>query len=424
MPKYDVVIVGAGLSGLSAALQLQNEGLAIKVIEAADAPGGRIRTDHIDGFLLDRGFQVLLTAYPELRQPPVNLSALQLHSFFPGALVYYNQHLHRLTDPFRQPLQSFSTLFSSLTTWNDKLKVIALRNRHRRLSIAQIFEQPEQTTAQFLREWNFSPHFIQTFLRPFLTGTLLDPTLQTSSRMFEFVFKMFTEGTAALPNEGMEALPRQLAAQLQPQTLQLNTCVAKIEKNKLKTTSGETIETAVIIVATDAAQAQNLLGSEIVTSTDAHKTKCLYFSTDKPPIAEPLLLLNGENEGLVNHVCIPSLINPNYAPVGRHLISVSVVKDTSDMTEEALQSAVRKELRGWFKKEVRYWEYLKTYHIDNALPVKNTIQVPNKQRIQPVKPDIYMCGDHTHSPSINAALESGRYTAAAVSWHLALHRKK
>ena len=424
MPKYDVVIVGAGIAGLSAAIQLQNEGLHVKILEAADAPGGRIRTDHIDGFLLDRGFQVLLTAYPELRQPPVNLNELQLHPFLPGAMVFHDDYMYRLNDPFRQPLQSFATLFSKLATWNDKLKIIALRNRHKRLSLADLFEQPEQSTEKYLNEWNFSPLFRQAFLRPFISSILLDPELSTSSRMFEFVFKMFAEGYAALPKDGMEALPRQLAANLQPNTIQLNTAVVKIEKNKLKTATGETFDADAIIVATNAQQAQALLGSECVSNTQARSLKCIYFSSDKPPIDDPLLMLNGETDGLISHVCVPSLVNPNYAPVGRHLISVNIIKNTADLDEEILQATVKKELRRWFRKEVRYWEHLKTYTIDYALPLKTSIQLPNKQRIQPIKHAIFMCGDHTHSASINGAIESGRYTAAAVSWHLALHNRK
>lgn len=424
MPKHQVVIIGAGLSGLSAAIQLQNEGIDLKILESSDSPGGRLRTDRIDGFLLDRGFQVLPTAYPELRQPPVDLNALQLHHFSPGACIYSDQQLHRLADPFRQPLQAFSALFSPLTTWNDKIKVIALRNRLRRLSIAQIFEQPEVSTAQLLRDWNFSPRFIQTFLRPLLTGMLLDPHLQTSSRMAEFILKMFAEGSMALPHNGIEALPRQLAAQLQPHTLLLQQAAVKIENNKVKTATGDTYEAEIIIVATDADQARQLLGDSFVRVKSAYTAKCLYFSTDKAPIDDSVLLLNGNADGLVNHMCIPSLVNPNYAPVDRHLVSVSVVKDTGNMDDNTLQNVVKKELRAWFKKEVRYWEHLKTYHLASALPAMHQIRIPQKQHIQPVLPYIFMCGDHTHSPSINAALESGRYTAHAVSWHLALNRKK
>ncbi len=421
MPKYDVVIIGAGMAGLSAAVCLQNEGLNVKVLEASNTIGGRLQTDYIDGFLLDKGFQVLLTAYPEV-QRFLEFDALDLKTFLPGALVFFNEKIHRLADPFRQPLNIFPTLLSPIATWRDKIKTIALRNRHKRLSIEQIFEQPEVPLSQYLDSWSFSPRYLQTFFYPLLRGIMLDYDLNVSSRQFEFIFKMLAEDMVALPSNGMAAIPRQMATRLLTDTIQTNTQVQKIEKNKLKTDSGQTFEANIILMATDPKNARKLLG-ETIPEVPMSGTCCLYFSTDQSPIDEPFLVLNGENEGIVNHLCVPSLLQPNYAPKGRQLVSVSVVKPTQ-MSEVDLLAAVKKELRRWFKKDVRYWEHLQTYHLPDALPRFSRLNLPSNNKITPLLPNIYVCGDYMWNPSLNGAMAAGRCTADAISWDLALKNKQ
>lgn len=419
MPEFDVVIVGAGVAGLSAAIHLQNEGLNVKVLEADDAVGGRMRTDKVEGFWLDRGFQVLLTSYPEV-QRMLDYDSLELKHFYPGALIYYKENIHRLADPFRKPIESLNSFFSPISNWGDKLKILALRNRHKRLSIEELFQQPEKTTLSYLREWNFSPQIIERFFRPFLGGVFLENKLTTSSRMFEFVLKMFTEGYAALPSEGMKAIPEQLAAQLMEGTIALNTPVKKVEKGKVLLESGEILTAKLVLVATNAPTATQLIdGYE--TNTEMRSTHCLYYATDLPPIKEPALVLNGESKGWVNHLCFPSVVNPNYAPPGRYLVSVNVIKDTGDLTQEELLTLVTQELKQWFKTEVRYWDHLKTYTIRQALPVNDSVEIPDKNNIKAVQKGIYVCGDHTYNASINGAMESARYTANAISWDLALN---
>ena len=419
--QYDVVIIGAGIAGLCAALQLQNEGLNVKIYDAADAAGGRMRTDKQDGFLLDRGFQVLLTTYPEATRL-LDFDQLGLKHFAPGAMIYYHDKFHRLIDPFRNPMGVFSTLLNPITNWADRIKIVALRNRHKRLSIPQLFEQTEQSALNFLHEWQFSDTMIEAFFKPFLGGIFLDTELQTSSRMLEFVLKMFSEGYAALPAEGIQAIPRQIESQLLKDTIQLNTRVTKVEKNKITLENGEKINARAILIATDAPQAQQLLGNTATINTQANSVRCIYFAADKPPLAAPILLLNGSGKGIINNVAIPSLVNPQYAPAGRHLISVSVIQPTNHLTDEQLFIQVRSELRHWFKKEVRYWEYLKTYTIPYALPQSPNLQPLHKDNIQPIQPGIYICGDHLNTPSLNGAMESARLTADTISWDLALNK--
>lgn len=417
MAKYDVVIVGGGIAGLTAAIELQNEGLTVKLLEAADRIGGRVKTDTMDGFLLDRGFQVLLTAYPEVFRL-LDYKALGLFNFAPGALIWRGGKMHKMVDPFKQPAAIITGLLSPIANFADKLKIVALRNRLKRFTPEQIFDRPERSTADYLREWNFSATFIQAFFKPFFGGIFLENGLQTSSRMLEFVFKMFSAGNAALPAEGMEAIPRQIAARLKEDTIQTNARVTKVTKTKVTTENGNTYECRAVLIATEAPAAQQLLGKTDVPTT-ANSVSCLYFTTDKPPILRPFLVLNGDGEGVVNNMCVPSLVNPNYAPPGRHLISVSVL-GTPNITDEQLLNQVRSELRKWFKKEVRFWDHLKTYHIPYALPQQRHVTLPDKNNIKPVQPGIYLCGDYLYNGSLNGAMESGRYTANALAWDLAL----
>ena len=417
--QIDIAIVGAGIAGLSAATHLQNVGLKVKIFEASDAVGGRVRTDKVNGFLLDRGFQVFLTAYPQA-QRILDYESLTLKTFFPGALVQYQGKNYRMADPFRKPLGALTSLFSPISNWGDKLKILALRNRHKRLTIKQLFVEPETSTLSFLKKWNFSKQIIDTFFRPFLGGIFLDTKLETSSRMFEFVFKMFSEGYAALPADGMKAIPEQLASQLEEKSLFLNTKVREVNSNKLILESGEELSPKLILIATDALSASRLV-PDYQVNTATYSTTCFYFSSSQTPIREPILWLNGHTkDSWINHICVPSIVNPNYAPPAQYLISVNVIK-VHELGEEALLEAVQKELESLFPDSFRYWQHLKTYTIQNALPKFNHIQALDKQRVKPIKEGIYICGDHTAAPSLNAAMESGHCVAEAMSWDLALN---
>src|SRR3954470_6592948 len=213
-----VVIIGAGVAGLCCALRLQDKNIPCVVLEASDAPGGRVRTDKVDGFLLDRGFQVLLTAYPEA-QSLLDYKALRLRTFAPGALVRVQGKLHRVSDPFRQPWTLPSTLLAPIGNLADKLAVARLRSQVRTGPLEAIWTRPETSSLEALRDFGFSPRIIDSFFRPFCGGIFLETELATSSRLLEFVFRMLSEGWAALPAAGMGAIPAQLAARLAPGTI-------------------------------------------------------------------------------------------------------------------------------------------------------------------------------------------------------------
>lgn len=406
---HDVLIVGAGLAGLCCARRVHQAGLRFLVLEAADAVGGRIRTDVHDGFLLDRGFQVFLTAYPEAQQV-LDYQALDLRGFEPGALVRQGGAFHRLTDPWRRPLRGFRSLFSPIGSVLDKARVARLRSRALKRSITNLFAEPETMTLEALRQAGFTGSMIERFFRPFLGGIFLDKELRTSSRMFHFVFRMFSSGDACLPAGGMEAIPRQIASGLPSDSLRLNARVVKLQEGSACLESGEVIQARAIVVATESPAAAKLLGAPL--SPGAQGVTCMYFATDHPPIDEPILVLNGEGRGPVNNLCVPSLMAP-YAPKGRHLISATVL-GVPMQDDSALQAEVREHLTSWFGTVVNSWQHLRTYHIPYALPRQVPPALSPPERPVRCRPDLYVCGDHRDNASIQGAMVSGRRAAESL----------
>src|SRR6267378_5475754 len=214
----DVLIIGAGLAGLACARHLADAAVPFQIVEASDGIGGRVLTDEVEGFMLDRGFQVLFTAYPEA-QRTLDYHALDLKKFTPGAFSWFAGRMNKLVDPWRTPGGWSESLRSDFGGFLDKLRVLRLRSRLRASSIQQIFKRPERSTKDALVSAGFSEEFVHRFFRPFFGGILLDGELQSSSRMFEFVFKMLSEGDTAVPAGGMGAIPAQLAALLPPDVI-------------------------------------------------------------------------------------------------------------------------------------------------------------------------------------------------------------
>lgn len=416
MAEPDVLIIGAGLAGLCCAKRLHAAGVSFRLIDAADRPGGRVRTDALHGFLLDRGFQVLLTSYPEA-QAQLDFGALELRAFGTGALVFADGEFYRLGDPWRQsprhllsPIAWFRALLAAAVpvgTLSDKLRIARLRNELIRLSSDDILLRPETTTRRALEARGFSEAIIQRFFEPFFGGVLLDPTLEASSRMFEFTFRMMALGRASLPARGMQAIPDQLAAALPAGSLQLKTRVDRLDGKAATLASGETVEARAVVVATDGWQASTLVGEPPALA--ARSTTCVYFAAPEPPIEGPLLVLNGEGRGLVNHLCVLSNVAPGYAPRGQALVSVSVAGQPG-LDRDALIAALRSELRGWFS-ALESWAPLGVFRIARALPVVQPLQ---PSRISEPRPGVFLCGDYLATPSIQGAMESGRLAAEAV----------
>jgi len=398
------LVIGGGLAGLAAAVRLHETGREVCVLEASDAIGGRVRTDRVDGFLLDRGFQVYLDAYPESGDF-LDLPALKLRPFDPGALVWKGKRLRRMMDVFRHPRALLQTAFQPVGTPFDKFRVARLRSRLLRKSPEEIWSSRQRATVDLLREEGFSEGFIDQFFRGFYGGIFLEEHLVTSSRMFEFTFAMFCRGSATLPAAGMGAIPAQLAARLPEGAIRCGIPVTKIEGSRVRTPTGE-IQARNIIVATDGASAAGLLPGHHAPKWN--RTTCLYYSAPVAPFTDRLIALRGDREGLIHYLSVPSNIAPSYAPADRALISVSVIGNACD--ETSLENQVQRELEEWFGPIVGDWSLLASYRINRALPV----DPPGHTGAGFEKGSVIICGDHTRSASIEGAIGSGLRAAESL----------
>ncbi|GAA3938554.1 NAD(P)/FAD-dependent oxidoreductase [Hymenobacter algoricola] len=406
-----IIIIGAGMAGLACASYLHRAGRTVLVLEADDAVGGRVRTDVTpDGFRLDRGFQVLLTKYPEV-QRLLDYGALQLRAFRSGAVIRLEDGRETtLQNPLQQPLAAFTALTSSIGTLADKLRILSFVQQIQRQTSAQLLAHPSTDTLTFLRSYGWSEQIINRFFRPFFGGVFLDRELTTASNFFEFVFQQFVRGEATVPALGMQQIPEQLAARLPTGAVRLGTRVAAIEGQTVRLADGETLEAAAVVVAVDGEAAARLLPTlRQPVPTAWRRTTCTYFAADHSPgRADQLLRLNAAPDSLAHNVAFPSDVAPAYAPAGRTLISVST-HGSQTMTEQELTARLRGELTAWFGPAAAHWQHLRTYHIPHALPTYAAGQ-PVQQPLQ-LGEGLYRCGDYTAYPSLNAAVASGREVA-------------
>ncbi len=413
--QHPVAVVGAGMAGLTCALTLVREHLSVRLFEADDAVGGRVRTDQVGRFRLDRGFQVLQTAYPEV-QRLLDLQALRLGRFLPGALVRVHGLFERVVDPFRRPGEALVALRARVGSTADKLRLARLRWRLTRGSLASLSERPERTTEAALRDEGFGPEIVERFFRPFLAGVFLERELATSSRMFDFVFRMFALGDAALPAGAMEAIPRQLASRLPIGALHLHSRVQALGSDEVELASGETFPASAIVVATDADEARRLVGDGDPLEWNPATT--LYYDAPEAPVRAPMLVLDGEGCGPINHLCVPSQVAAEYAPPGRALVSASAIGVPSE-TDAALDAAAREQLAPWFGPAVGDWRLLRVDRIPHALPRQGPPLARAGAEARQVAAGLFVCGDHLALASLNGAMASGRRAAEAVAHLLA-----
>jgi hypothetical protein len=405
MADVPVVIVGGGVAGLTCARVLQQAGRSFVIAEASDRIGGRVRSDQCEGFILDRGFQVLLTAYPEVRRF-IDLRDLGLKPFFPGAMIWTGERFYRLADPFRKPLTAFLSLFDSVATIADKFRVLRLRRESMTGSLSDLWQRPERPTREYLEQLGFSERFIREFFQPFLSGVFLERNLSTSSRMLQFVIRMFGAGLTMVPTRGIERIPERLAAPLRSDCIRLNSPVRSLHADGVEFTSGERLSSPDIVVA-----AAGEFGDS--SRREWSGTTCCYFDAPVPPMKGPYLILNGSGQGRVSNVTVLSEVAAEYAPAGRSLVSVSVPElSTRGDAEES--EACRSELKSWFGSSVAEWRTLRVYRIPHALP--RTERIPDLINGAAVtrRNGIIHCGDHLTYGSLNGAMASGRLAAETI----------
>ncbi|MHB8657406.1 MAG: NAD(P)/FAD-dependent oxidoreductase [Solirubrobacteraceae bacterium] len=415
----EVVIVGAGLAGLSCARELAGAGVAVRVLEAGDAVGGRVRTDRIEGFLLDRGLQILLCAYPSARAA-LDLPALRLRPFYPGAIVLSDGELHRLADPLRHPAAAFRSAGSSLTSLADVAALARLVARSRG-SVSELFSRPETTAEQALEGAGVSRSLLERFFRPFLGGAFLDLELRTSSRMLDFLLRMFSRGPGVVPEHGMQQIPEQLAARLPAGSIRRHAAVAAVEAGAVELEDGEVVPAGAVVIATDGSQAARLIEALSLTGVPqieplAEPAWCqsttLYFAAERAPTEEPVLFLDGDRSGPANSVAVMSSVSPAYAPAGQALVGASIV-GSPPSSPDPLEQRVAAQLEHFFGPVALDFRHLRTYEIARALPAQPPGWLEPPGRPVTLAPGIHVCGDHRDHGSIEGAIVSGRRAALA-----------
>lgn len=401
--EVDVVIVGGGLAGLAAARRLDRAGVDWLLLEGADRLGGRVTTDIVDGWRLDRGFQVLNTAYP--RVPAlVDVEALEMRYFTPGVLVRRAGKLHRLEHPLRGPLHAPHTLAAGVGTLTDRLRFAALTTRCATYSPARLLGAPEITTREALRRAGLSPRLVEEVLRPFLSGVFADRALETSSHVLAMVLRSFARGRIGVPAAGMAALPAALAGPLPFGRLVVGTPVVSVAPGLVRTQDGE-VRCRTIVVATDPATAAALLPG--LPAPVMRSLTTWYFAAPTPPVDEPILLLDGDRREVIANTVVISNAAPEYAPAGRSLVAASVVGADPD------EAVVRTELARLYGVSTTGWDVLSTVRLPHALPAAGVSQARLRKPVS-LGDGLYVAGDHRDSPSIQGALASGWRTAQEV----------
>ncbi len=411
--SYPIVIIGGGIAGLTCARYLQQAGRESLILEADDAVGGRVRTDLYNGFRLDRGFQILLTSYPEAKRL-LDYDALDLKAFRSGAIIRQEDHgrdgFTEMPNPLKEPLGVFKALAAPVGSLADKLRLVELMREVNQVTRAEdSFKDADTSTLDYLQDYGWSREMIVNFFRPFFGGVFLENELITSSNFFRFVFKQFYNGDAVLPAKGMQAIPEQLAAKLPTESIRLHAPVSAIEGHTVRLKNGETIQADKIVIATDAAAADRLLGHE--QKREYNVTTCTYFAAERSPSTKKMLLLNPHQLSAVDHLCVPSDVAPDYAPGGQSLISVST-QSLELSNETKLAEDIKMELSEWFGEEVRAWQHLRSYHLPQALV---RFKAGSQNEPLQLSPDLYRCGDYTAYPSLNAAMQTGREVAEMIA---------
>jgi phytoene dehydrogenase-like protein len=427
MDEADCIVVGGGLAGLACCRELMRRGLRSILVEASGRLGGRVATDSVEGFRVDRGFQVYLDAYPEGRRQ-LDLGALRLGGFEPGAILADGRRLRTIADPWRRPLAAVRGICRGVIGPGDALRMARLRaevlRALRRGRLDPTVQGQDASTREELARRGFSDAFVRRFFEPFFGGVFLERRLATSADVFRFSFAMFAIGRACLPHGGMEAIPRQLAAGLPAESLRLNTPAIAVEPGCVTLADGSTLRARSVVVATARAAAASLLPERFRGPWAGRcdkSTTFVAFAAPSSPLPRATILVVASGEGPIDNLTVPSDVAGGYAPPGSHLVCVSVREDRCppprppDLSDESLCSAIRGQAEGWFGDAVRRWRHLTTIRVADALPDES----PEARRLRPsssrLTAGLFLCGDHCSTASINGALASGRQCGRDVA---------
>lgn len=417
----DCIVVGGGLAGLACSRELAKAGRRVMLVEAADRVGGRVATDTIDGFRIDRGFQVYNDAYPEGRRI-LDLPALRLGRFEPGALIADGGRLLRVSDPWRRPLAAVSSLLSGAVGLGDALRTARLRHDAirgvRSGSIAPDAAAPagERTAREELLARGFSADFIRRFFVPFFGGVFLERSLDTAASVLLHDFAMFSLGRACLPAGGMDAIPRQLAAGLPAGSVRLGTRVRSVERGAVTLDDGSRLRARDVVVAVDWLATESILPERFRggPARAAKGTRLAAFAAARSPLSSRVLVVSADANGPIDNLTVPSDVAAGYAPAGESLVFTSIRASHADASEAELADAVRRQAAGWFGDEALAWRLLTAIPVPHALPDES----PAARRLRPatpaLAPGLWLCGDHCGMASINGALASGRRCAEAI----------
>jgi phytoene dehydrogenase-like protein len=397
--RAEVVVIGAGLAGLSAATRLAAAGCDVQLLEAGGHTGGRLATVRIDGFAVDRGFQVLNTGYP--RAADLDLGALKLGWFERGAVIRVDGRAHRVVDPRKRPAAALGTASAPIGSVREKAALTLFSLRAGYTPVEHLLRSPERRAEEALRAAGVGDTALERFLRPFLAGVLLEDELATSSRYLDLLWRSFVRGAIGLPADGMQAVGEQLAGRLGTGCVQLHTRVRAVSSGSVVTDSG--IWTAdAVVVATDPGTAAELLPAvEAVASREV--TTHLHV-LPQSPWPTPLIVLGQPRGRLVNSVVL-SDAQPRYSPDGRALVASSTLVRTTE-------DEVRAEIAAAHDVSPSDLEHLASVTVPGAQPAA----LPPLQLRQPVDlgDRLFVCGDHRDTPSIQGAMASGARAARAV----------
>ena len=403
-----VVIAGGGLAGLACAKALVSAGAEVTVLEASDHVGGRVTSDEVEGFVIDRGFQVLLSAYPEIDRQ-LDRTALDLRPFERGALVRRGSKLIPIMDPFANPLKAPRMAVGGLIRPRDAFATLKLLREARGSG-----RSSDVTILDALNAAGVSNSMLEGFWRPFLAGITLDRKLQTSARFLDFLLSNFSAGPATVPNGGMRRIPEQLAAGLPNSVVRTRSKVASIEKGKVRLTDGGTLEADFVVVATDARTASKLI-DELPTPETLAVGQIAFDAGSAPPTTDAILVLDGDGSGPVNNLQVMSNAAPGYAPAGGSLVTCSILSGELGADDDLLEQRVRSQLTDWFGASVAGWKTLRIDRVEHSLPAQPVGSLDPIERPLRLRRWLWVAGDHRATASIDGALSSGRHVGEQIA---------